>query len=99
MENKKLVVHCKKEPYDIYIGRGSKFGNPFSHKYSKYAEVFVDTREEAIECYKNWLGTRPDLVEAAKKELKGKILGCFCDPLPCHGHILAGIANDMTEDD
>ena len=26
------VVHCKKEPYDVYIGRPSKWGNPYSHK-------------------------------------------------------------------
>jgi len=25
------VVHCKREPYDVYIGRGSKWGNPFTH--------------------------------------------------------------------
>lgn len=25
------VVHCKKEPYDVYIGRPSKWGNPFTH--------------------------------------------------------------------
>jgi len=24
-----LVVHCKKSPYDVYIGRPSKWGNPF----------------------------------------------------------------------
>ena len=23
------VVHCKREPFDIYIGRPSKWGNPF----------------------------------------------------------------------
>jgi hypothetical protein len=99
MTEKKLVVHCKKEPYDVYIGRGSKWGNPFSHKHSQLAEVIVDTREEAIECYKNWLSTRPDLVEAAKKELKGKVLGCFCDPLDCHGHVLAKIANEEEKED
>ncbi len=32
MKNPK-VVHCKIEDYDVYIGRPSKFGNPFSHKY------------------------------------------------------------------
>lgn len=26
------VVHFKKEPFDIYIGRPSVWGNPFSHK-------------------------------------------------------------------
>jgi hypothetical protein len=50
----KWVVNIKSgAKYDIYVGRGSKWGNPFSHKYSKWAEVIVDTREEAFECYKN----------------------------------------------
>lgn len=26
------IVHCKKDKYDIYIGRPSIWGNPFSHK-------------------------------------------------------------------
>ena len=42
------VVHCKKEPYDIYIGRPSKWGNPFS--------IGKDgTREEVIEKYREWI--------------------------------------------
>lgn len=94
-KDRKLVVHCKKEPYDVYIGRPSKWGNPFTHhKHPTAGEVIVESREEAIECYKNWLSTRPDLIEAAKKELKGKVLGCWCDPLDCHGHILAKAANE-----
>jgi len=91
------VVNLKSgEKYDVYIGRGSKWGNPFSHlKYSQ-AEVVVDTREEAIECYKNWIKFRPDLIEDAKKELKGKVLGCFCKPLDCHGDVLLEIANEES---
>ncbi len=23
------VLYCKKEPYDVYVGRPSKWGNPF----------------------------------------------------------------------
>lgn len=66
---KKMLVHCKKEPYDIYIGRGSKYGNPFTHvKYSQLAEVIVDSREEAIECYKNWIEFYPNLIADAKKK-------------------------------
>lgn len=91
---KKLVVHCKKEPFDVYIGRGSKWGNPFSHLTYGQAEVKVDTREEAIECYANWIQFRPDLIADAKVELKGKVLGCWCDPLDCHGSILVKIANE-----
>lgn len=32
MPEKQLVVHCKREPHDVYIGRPSIWGNPFSHK-------------------------------------------------------------------
>ena len=82
-----LVVHCKKEPYDVYIGRPSKWGNPFV--------LGKDgNREEVIAKYKAWIEAQPALLEAAKKELKGKTLGCWCAPLSCHGDILVGIAND-----
>ena len=79
------VVHCKKEPYDIYIGRPSKWGNPFV--------VGKDgTREEVIEKYINWLESRPELLNSIY-ELKGKTLGCWCHPKACHGDILAELAN------
>lgn len=76
------VVHCKKEPYDVYIGRPSKWGNPFV--------VGRDgDRTEVIEKYKTWLYTHPLPYE----ELRGKILGCWCSPHPCHGDILMELAN------
>jgi hypothetical protein len=33
------VVHCKKEPYDVYIGRPSKYGNPFTHIKDKQTKL------------------------------------------------------------
>lgn len=81
-----LVVHCKKDPYDVYIGRPSKWGNPFA--------IGKDgTREEVIEKYREWL--MKNWVDAFLDvaELRGKILGCWCAPLPCHGDILAELAN------
>ncbi len=90
---KKFVVHCKKEPYDVYIGRPSIFGNPFTHKQCTQAEIVVSSREEAVSKFEEWLLSKPDLVAKAKKELKGKVLGCWCSPLSCHGDVLARIAN------
>ena len=51
------VVNCRREPYDVYIGRGSIFGNPFSHLPLKQttASFHVATRSESIQCYKDWL--------------------------------------------
>lgn len=88
------VVHCKKEPYDVYIGRGSKFGNPYSHLPNSAAPFPVETREDAIRLYEEWIRSQPELMEAAKKELRGKILGCWCAPLACHGDVLIRIANE-----
>lgn len=84
------VVHCQKQPYDIYIGRPSKFGNPF--------EIGKDgNRVEVIEKYEAWLRQHPNLVLAAIKELKGKVLGCFCAPSSCHGDILARYAENSED--
>lgn len=89
------VVHCKKDPFDVYIGRGrgSQWGNPFSHQEGTQARFKVDTREEAIACFREWLLRQPELVERVKRELRHKILGCWCHPKACHGDVLAEIAN------
>lgn len=98
---KTRVVHCKLEEYDIYIGRGSPFGNPFSHKEGTKAKYVVNSVEEAISKYKEWLLEQPDLLSKLP-ELKGKTLGCWCKTLkdpnrPCHGDILAELADNCTE--
>jgi len=60
------VVHCKKEKYDVYIGRPSKWGNPFTHIKDKStkAEYIVDTREDAISKYRDWILTQPHLLNS-----------------------------------
>lgn len=80
------VVHCRREPYDVYIGRPGPWGNPFV--------VGRDgTRGEVIAKYEEWLiNQRPDLFKALH-ELRGKVLGCWCAPLPCHGDVLLRLAN------
>jgi hypothetical protein len=88
------VVNKYKEPYDIYIGRGSIWGNPFSHKEGTKAIYKVETREEAIEKYREWILAQPHLLKKIKK-LKGKTLGCFCKPLKCHGDVLVELIEEL----
>jgi hypothetical protein len=94
----RLVVHCKRDRYDVYIGRSrnglGEWGNPFSFKPGTKAEFVLPTREEALAAYEQWLLGQPELVAKAKRELKGKRLGCWCKPLSCHGDILARIASE-----
>lgn len=75
------VVHYKRDEYDVYIGRGSKWGNP-------YIIGRDGTREEVIDKYRNYvLMRKPNLLNCLE-ELKGKRLGCWCSPKACHGDVL-----------
>ena len=91
------VVHCKKARYDVYIGRPSKWGNPFTHIRDRktQAAFVVGSRDEAVAAYRSWLLTHPDLM-AALPELKNKTLGCWCKPHRCHGDVLAELADQLT---
>jgi len=89
------VVHCKREDYDVYIGRGrcpktgklGKWGNPF--------EIGKDgTREEVIRKYMEWIVTQKDLMDSLM-ELSGCVLGCWCKPKPCHGDVLAYLVSRL----
>jgi GH15 family glucan-1,4-alpha-glucosidase len=74
-------------PGDVYIGRGSKWGNP-------YVIGEDGNRAQVIEKYSRYLDQHPELIQAAKTELKGKNLVCFCKPQACHGDILMEIVNE-----
>ena len=53
------------------------------------AEI-LNGKKEAIEDLKILLDKHPEIVEAAKKELKGCNLSCWCAPdAPCHTRIIA----------
>jgi hypothetical protein len=85
------VVHLKRDPYDVRIDRATKWGNPFSHLPGK-GECYVPTREIAIECYRRWILTQPDLLRDLH-ELRGKTLGCWCAPQACHGDVLVELSS------
>ena len=73
-------------PDAVYIGRPSKWGNPFI--------IGRDgTREEVIKKFKDWLLNNPKLIAECKQELRGKNLVCYCAPSKCHGDVLLEIAN------
>lgn len=103
---KQKVVHCMVEEYDVYIGRGkgSIWGNPFTHKDGTAAKIKVASVEEAIERYREYVMSSPDLMSKLS-QLKGKTLGCWCAPkgglttddrpFKCHGQILLEIMEEL----
>ena len=94
IKHKTYVVHCKKAPFDVYIGReyegipASKWGNPFV--------IGKDgTRDEVISKYEEWIKGQPALMDALP-ELRGKTLGCWCAPTNrCHGDVLAKLVDEL----
>jgi len=84
------VVNIKYENYDVYIGRAGRgqdgyFGNPFILSLG-------EKRGASIEKYRVYFYERLNTDAEFKRrihELKGKILGCFCKPYPCHGDVIA----------
>lgn len=51
MEKTKVINKHHGESFDVYIGRGSKWGNPFSHRDNTKAQFKTETREESIAKY------------------------------------------------
>jgi hypothetical protein len=85
------VVHCKREPFDIYIGRPSPWGNPF----------IVGRDGDRVECVLRHsafiLGPEGGYLREHVVELAGHTLGCWCHPRPCHGDILAKLAQEAYD--
>lgn len=92
----------------VYVGRGSKWGNPFkvgtiffvepgnSHRGYRY----VNSNEDAVYLYRYWLDGRykdhPELPQTPDglHALKGHDLACWCAPGdPCHADVLLELAN------
>ncbi len=74
----------------VYIGRGSKWGNPF--------RIGPDgDRAAVIAKYERWLADQHHLLRALD-ELHGRDLVCFCAPRPCHGDLLLRLANATREE-
>ena len=77
----------------VYVGRPTKFGNPWRVGADLRTGRPID-RTEAIERYRTFLMNNSYLLAAAKTELKGKDLVCWCAPLSCHADVLLEIANE-----
>lgn len=84
------VKHIREdiEEDDVFIGRPSKWGNPF------ILGVNGD-RELVIHKYIQLKGRDKQFIADVIKELKGKNLVCYCSPKKCHGDWLLKIANEL----
>lgn len=86
-------------PGAIYVGRPSKWGNPFpigpikcGHPDCGPGAHGVITREMAIAQYRNWLAGMLKADPEFLAPLRGKDLVCWCSPKPCHADVIMEMA-------
>ncbi|WBU87714.1 hypothetical protein [Escherichia phage EP_H11] len=96
------VVNIRTNPnYDLYVGRGTLFGNKWSHKDLPNA-INVGSRTLAIAKYRLWFHQQVKdghISISYLRTLKGKTLGCSCLPLPCHAQVIADFVNSLPDED
>jgi hypothetical protein len=79
---RKRIKGWKMPENTVYVGRGSKWGNPF------IVGQDVETQEDAVRLFRHLVKQKPDLIWAAKNELAGKNLACWCSlEKPCHADV------------
>lgn len=82
------VVHCKKERYDVYIGRPSALGNPFV--------IGKDgSRKEVIEKFEQYARKDKDVLALIRMLSERTVLGCWCAPQACHGDVIVKLFSEM----
>ena len=76
-------------PGAVKVADTSKFRNPYRPPLrTPAANAWAKAR------YVLHLTDHPELVEAARRELAGRDLACYCAPdLPCHADVLLELAN------
>lgn len=100
-------LHTDPSGYDIYIGRAGHgqdgyFGNPYrmGHHCPRCKQPHP-TPDTTIDCYRAYFEERIHRDHAFRERvraLRGKVLGCFCKPKPCHGDVLADYVNRFFKD-
>ena len=89
----KVVNKQTTDKYDVYIGRGTPWGNPFAIGHGDGPD-----RKEVIEKYKEFFREKIESDEGFRRGIlgmKGLRLACFCKPAPCHGDVIAEYLNSQ----
>lgn len=100
-------------PGTVYVGRPSKWGNPYKIVNFRVMakkgtpEQEAEYLQQMLKLYRRYITeVRPDLAAAAKVELAGRNLVCWCPlydenggRIPCHADILLQIANGWSDDE
>ena len=99
MKDRELVAWAQSTGRTVYIGRNYRgwrdagWGNPF-----KPQTHAPEEHDRVIALYTRSLDDNPVLLARLPELCGGKVLLCWCHPLPCHGDALAKRANSPGSD-
>lgn len=91
----KVVNKKTTDKYDVYIGRGTPWGNPFAISHGDGPD-----RAEVIERYKEYFNKKiieDDAFRNGILGMKGLRLACFCKPQACHGDVIAEYLDSLPD--
>jgi hypothetical protein len=94
MKDRELVAWAQSTGRAVYIGRNYRgwrdagWGNPFRPQTHAPEE-----HDRVIALYTRYLDDNLVLLARLPELCGGKVLLCWCHPLPCHGDALAKLAN------
>lgn len=85
-----LLMWARANDRFVRIDRKTEWGNPF--------EMPDDgERSEVVAKFSKFYLPYKDGLLSRMPALRGKVLGCWCHPDECHGHIIAEIVNDEAD--
>lgn len=89
-----LNKNSSKVPYgSVFIGRPSKYGNPFVIGKDGDRDTVISLyREYLLDCLDNGTFTTDEIIALYECDLV-----CYCKPLPCHGDVIHEIAKILKE--
>ena len=92
----RVVNKDKGAEYDLYIGRGTPWGNPFA-----IGENGMD-RRQVISAYRDYF--KKKFIDDPQgnrdiRTLKGLVLGCHCKPEACHGDVICEYLNSLSDEE
>ena len=91
----KVVNKRDTDRYDVYIGRGTPWGNPFAISHDDGPD-----RDEVIEKYREFFNKKIESDNSFRSgilAMKGLRLACFCKPAPCHGDVISGYLDSLPD--
>lgn len=100
----KFDIYCgrgkgvKNDPLKCSVNEYGWLGNPIAlHKKCLLCGEIHTKNGDTLPCYKQYFESRLKDVDFKKsiKNLKGKTLGCFCKPKPCHCDVIKEYLDDL----